>query len=182
KFARRNEPTFRAVDISALLANVQSLLQHESEEKVVKVELALANSIPAIQADPDLLQQVFFNLYQNSLQAMDQGGTIKIRAEVDGKEDPASVKASEARLLRITFEDTGRGIPAEHIERVFDPFFTTKDIGQGTGLGLSVAYGIVKDHGGDIQVESEPGHFTRFVIRLPIGYPQGESERASLER
>jgi len=182
KFARRNEPAFRAVNISALLSNVQRLLQHESEEKAVQVELALADSMPVIQADPDLLQQVFFNLYQNSLQAMDQGGTIKIRAEVDGEDDPAAVKASGAHLLRITFEDTGRGIPAEHIERVFDPFFTTKDIGQGTGLGLSVAYGIVKDHGGEIRVESEPGRFTRFVIRLPIGCSRGESERTGLER
>ena len=70
--------------------------------------------------------------------------------------------------MRISFEDNGPGIAAEHIEHVFDPFFTTKDVGEGTGLGLSVTYGIVKDHGGEILVESEPGHFTRFVIHLPI--------------
>ena len=112
------------------------------------------------------MQQVFINLYLNSLYAIGAGGAIKIKAEVT--QEPPLNQANGEEWLKISFEDNGAGIAAEHIDHVFDPFFTTKDIGEGTGLGLSVTYGIVKDHGGAIRVESEPGHFTRFIIHLPI--------------
>ncbi|MBI3059970.1 MAG: HAMP domain-containing protein [Deltaproteobacteria bacterium] len=167
EFSRSREPILRPVDISSLLTNVKRLLEHKIEEKGVEVELAAFDSLPRIQADPDLLQQVFINLYLNSLHGMSAGGTIKIRAELTPDGDPTSAMERGEDWLRISFEDSGPGIPAEHIERVFDPFFTTKDIGEGTGLGLSVSYGIVKDHGGEIRVESQPGRFTRFIIHLP---------------
>ena len=84
--------------------------------------------------------------------------------------------------LRIDFEDNGAGIPAEHLSQVFDPFFTTKDVGEGTGLGLSVSYGIVIDHGGEIRVDIKPGQFTRFTIILPVGEREAWSEtRASIQ-
>lgn len=166
EFSRRKEPALRTTDISSLLTNVQRLLQHQIEEKRVGVETGLAATLPKIQADPDLLQQVFINLYLNSLYAIGAGGAIKIKAEVT--QEPPFNQANGEGWLKISFEDNGAGIAAEHIDHVFDPFFTTKDIGEGTGLGLSVTYGIVKDHGGAIRVESEPGHFTRFIIHLPI--------------
>ena len=84
---------------------------------------------------------------------------------------PALTAVRNGPWLRILFEDNGMGIPPEHLSRVFDPFFTTKDIGEGTGLGLSVSYGIIKDHGGDIRVESDLGKHTRFVIHLPTEQP-----------
>jgi signal transduction histidine kinase len=112
-----------------------------------------------------LLQQVFINLFLNSLQALHTGGKIKIRCEVTDETVDANPAAS---WLRITFEDDGAGISPEHIGQVFDPFFTTKDIGEGTGLGLSVTYGIITDHGGAIRVSSKVGEFTRFVIYLPL--------------
>jgi signal transduction histidine kinase len=129
------------------------------------------SSLPRIDADPDLLQQVFINLYSNSLHALGPGGVVKIGAETT---DRGLTQASPAasRWLRISFEDNGAGIVPEHIGRVFDPFFTTKDIGEGTGLGLSVSYGIIQEHGGDIHVESEPGRFTRFIIYLPTEQPK----------
>src|SRR3989338_1357342 len=167
EFSRSREPILRPVDISSLLTNVKRLLEHKIEEKGVEVELAASDSLPRIQADPDLLQQVFINLYLNSLHGMSAGGTIKIRAELTPDGDPTSAMERGEDWLRISFEDSGPGIPAEQIGRVFDPFFTTKDIGEGTGLGLSVSYGIVKDHGGEIRVESQPGRFTRFIIHLP---------------
>ncbi len=168
EFSQRREPALRTVDIPSLLANVQRLLEHQIEEKGVGVELAVLDPLLKIQADPDLLQQIFINLYLNSLYALNVGGIIKIRAEVTHDPDHSLTPANGGSWLRISFEDNGPGIAAEHIEHVFDPFFTTKDVGEGTGLGLSVTYGIVKDHGGEILVESEPGHFTRFVIHLPI--------------
>jgi signal transduction histidine kinase len=92
------------------------------------------------------------------------GGTIKISAAIASS---GSANGKEHKLC-IEFEDNGAGIPAEHLSQVFDPFFTTKDVGEGTGLGLSVSYGIIKDHSGEIRVDSNPGQFTRFTIFLPV--------------
>lgn len=171
----------RAVDISSLLTNVQRLLQHQIEERRVAVKLELSGPLPEIQADPDLLQQVFINLYLNSLYVLDAGGTITVRADLTGDEESVPNRANGRSWLKVSFEDNGPGIPPEHIDHVFDPFFTTKDIGEGTGLGLAVSYGIVKEHGGDIRVESERGRFTRFVIRLPVDLSRGEGEERTGE-
>lgn len=181
EFSRRKEPVLRAVDISSLLTNVQRLLQHQIEEKRVAVKLELSGPLPEIQADPDLLQQVFINLYLNSLYVLDAGGTITVRADLTGDEESVPNRANGRSWLKVSFEDNGPGIPPEHIDHVFDPFFTTKDIGEGTGLGLAVSYGIVKEHGGDIRVESERGRFTRFVIRLPVDLSRGEGEERTGE-
>lgn len=168
EFSRRREPAFRAVNISALLDNAKYLLEHQLKEKEVQVELQ-GQQPTTIAGDPDLLQQVFLNLYSNSLHAVSHGGVIKIHTEITGNGLPPelSARGGPGPWLRISLEDNGAGIAPEDVSRVFDPFFTTKDIGEGTGLGLSVSYGIIKDHGGYITVESEPGKFTRFVIFLP---------------
>jgi len=171
EFSRRREPVFQPVDLLGLLDNVKYLLAHQLRDKDIRVEMEGFSSLPRIDADPDLLQQVFINLYSNSLHALGPGGVVKIGAETtDRGLTQASPGAS--RWLRISFEDNGAGIAPEHIGRVFDPFFTTKDIGEGTGLGLSVSYGIIQEHGGDIHVESEPGRFTRFIIYLPTEQPK----------
>jgi two-component system, NtrC family, sensor kinase len=166
EFSKRKEPAFRTVETPFLLNSVTNLLQHKIREKSVHVQSEFAQGLPPIQADPDLLQQVFINLFLNSLHALDAGGTIKIRCEMT--DELVDVHNPGAKWLRITFEDDGAGISPGHIGQVFDPFFTTKDIGDGTGLGLSVSYGIMKDHGGDIRVESKLGEFTRFSIYLPM--------------
>ena len=170
EFSRRREPVFQPVDLLELLDNVKYLLAHQLREKDIRVETA-GLTVPKISADPELLQQVFINLYSNSLHAIGPGGVIKIGAEIT---DRGITQASPAagHWLRISFEDNGAGIAPEHIGRVFDPFFTTKDVGEGIGLGLSVSYGIIQEHGGDIHVESEPGRFTRFIIYLPTEQPK----------
>ena len=170
EFSRRREPVFQSVDLLGLLDNVKYLLAHQLREKDIRVETA-GVTVPKISADPELLQQVFINLYSNSLHAIGPGGVIKIGAE---STDRGITQASPAagHWLRISFEDNGAGIAPEHIGRVFDPFFTTKDVGEGIGLGLSVSYGIIQEHGGDIHVESEPGRFTRFIIYLPTEQPK----------
>jgi signal transduction histidine kinase len=162
EFSRRREPSFRVVDVKLLLKNVATLLDHQIEKKGVIVEIDIPDGLPAIAADPDQLQQVFINLFLNSLHVLRSGGTIHIRAEAD------DTFGGAAGGLRIEFEDNGPGIEAEHLGQVFDPFFTTKDVGEGTGLGLSVSYGIIKDHRGEIRCESQVGEFTRFVIFLPV--------------
>jgi two-component system, NtrC family, sensor kinase len=167
EFSRRREPVFQPIDLAVLLDNVKYLLAHQLQEKDIRVEMAGLSALPKISADPELLQQIFINLYSNSLHALGLGGVIKIAGKItDRGLTKASPPASD--WLRISFEDNGAGIAPEHIGRVFDPFFTTKDVGEGIGLGLSVSYGIIQEHGGDIHVESEPGRFTCFIIYLPI--------------
>ena len=160
-FSRRREPFFRQVDILALLARVKDLLAHVVENKRIRVEISHPPSLPPLRADAELLQQVFINLFANSIYALKPGGTIKIRVE------PLDIGNGTGKGVRIYFEDNGTGIVAENLGRIFDPFFTTKDIGEGSGLGLSVVFGIIKDHSGEIRVESEPGKFCRFIIDLP---------------
>jgi signal transduction histidine kinase len=112
--------------------------------------------VPPVWGAPQELQQVFLNLVLNALQALGESGTIRI----------ATGKRGEFAFAHV--EDDGCGIDPEIRERIFDPFFTTKPVGEGTGLGLGIAYGIVRNHGGDISVESEPGRGARFCVQLPV--------------
>jgi len=182
EFSRRREPAFRRMDLGLLLGNVVRLLEHKIEEKKVSVEIRIPESVPAIAADPDQLQQVFINLFLNSLHVLQPRGIIRISAVANETDDISGAFSGAERGVRIEFEDNGAGIPAEHIGQVFDPFFTTKDVGEGTGLGLSVSYGIIKDHGGEIRVESRLGQFTRFVIFLPMHqYFSGQASLAVVQ-
>jgi signal transduction histidine kinase len=160
-FSRRREPFFREVDIVALLARTKDLLKHQIETKKIHVEITSPASLPPLRGDAELLQQVFINLYANSIYSLNPGGTIKIGVESLPTGNGAS------RAVRVVFEDNGAGIAPENLGRIFDPFFTTKDIGEGSGLGLSVVFGVIKDHGGEIRAESELGKFCRFIIELP---------------
>ncbi len=167
EFARRKEPNFRSVELRGFLDNIHHMLEHQLREKHIQVRLEAPPNLPRLHADPDLLQQVFLNLYSNALHALGNGGLIRIDAQVSDTAAHDAHVGNGAPRLRIIFEDNGTGIAREHLDRIFDPFFTTKDIGEGTGLGLSVTYGIIKDHAGDIRVESELGRYTRFIIDLP---------------
>jgi signal transduction histidine kinase len=169
QFSRRKEPIFRDIDLHTLIAHVRNLLEHKLAAQNVQVEINGAGSEwPTIRADADLLQQVFINLFLNSLYAMKPAGHIRIAAEVMRNGSPPGSAASTGDWLKISFEDDGAGIDPENLDRIFDPFFTTKDVGEGTGLGLTVSYGIIKGHEGEIKVESELGKFTRFLIYLPM--------------
>ncbi len=118
-------------------------------------------SLPPVRCHPSQIQQVFLNLVLNAVQALGERGTIMLRT---GRTD---------QELWVEVADTGCGIPAEHLPRIFDPFFTTKPVGQGTGLGLAVSYGIVERHGGRIEVASTPGQGTTFRLALPLDPPPG---------
>ena len=134
------------------------MLAPDARRRSVTLTMRVEEDVPAAY-DRHHMQQVVLNLVSNSLQAVEEGGTItvSIRPEKHGPE----------AWTVLTVEDDGPGIAPEHLARVFEPFFTTKGVDEGTGLGLSVSYGIVRDHGGRIEVESIPGTRTRFRVFLP---------------
>ncbi|MCU0585199.1 MAG: ATP-binding protein [Desulfobacterales bacterium] len=140
----------------------QTLLINANLLKIagVAVERALAPGLPEVVGSEDQLQQVFMNLFSNAAEAMEAkgGGTLRIEAARD--------PAGSAVVVRV--QDTGAGIPAENLPRLFEPFFTTKKKGKGVGLGLSVAYGIIHEHGGAISAHSAVGEGTTFIITLPV--------------
>ncbi|MBI5379056.1 MAG: PAS domain S-box protein, partial [Nitrospirae bacterium] len=177
-FARRSRPQKLPLQVNDLIRQTLELVEYELRVSNVQVELNLDPQLPMVLGDPHQLQQVFFNLANNAHQAMPEGGRLRVTsrvAQVDELPEPTRRLAAQAPLtihtrqwVELSFEDTGHGIAGEHLPRIFDPFFTTKGVGEGTGLGLSVSYGIVHEHGGEIQVQSRLGEGSTFTIHLPI--------------
>jgi signal transduction histidine kinase len=165
-FARHSEPTPHLTNINELVDASCDLAEHQTSLQNVKLVKGYDSALPSIRADPNQLEQVFINIMLNAYQAMmPDGGTLRITTRTVGSE------------LQVIFADTGTGIPPENLQNIFDPFFTTKEVGEGTGLGLSVSYGIVKAHGGDIEVESQVGKGTTFVIKLPLDKSKGDESQ-----
>ncbi|MEO0075207.1 MAG: cache domain-containing protein [candidate division WOR-3 bacterium] len=154
-FARQRDPNLKLVDVNLVISESLDLLEHKIRLQNITVETNFA-TLPRITADFSQLQQVFMNLIINAVEAMEQGGKLTITTE----------ELKERNMLQIMFKDTGVGIPKEHLTQIFEPFFTTKP--KGTGMGLSVVYGIISRHNGEIEVNSEVGKGTTFTIRLPI--------------
>ncbi len=151
-------PTRKApCNLSGLVRDGLLFLESRCVREGISLVRRLEERLPEITADASQLHQVLVNLVVNAIQAMPHGGTLTIETRAEGD-----------RIL-LTVEDTGVGMTDEVLKQLFLPFFTTKDIGQGTGLGLSVVHGIVSSHGGTIRVESKPGRGSRFVVTLPAG-------------
>ena len=157
EFARQNQVVAQPTDLNALILKVVELETKNFESISVQIHLELYPKLPKIQADPAQLTQVVVNLIENALDAMPDGGSLHIQTS-QGPEG----------MVTVEFEDTGMGIPTEHLSKLYTPFFTTKPIGKGTGLGLAIIYGIIKMHRGQIIVHSEVDKGTRFTIQLPI--------------
>lgn len=130
---------------------------HNEIKYTAKVERDYAEEMPEVYCQPRQLNQVFLNLLVNASQAMEEQGEIRVSARPLSDEQ-----------VQIKIQDNGSGIAKENLKAIFDPFFTTKPVGSGTGLGLSVSYGIIKTHGGSIEVESEVGKGTTFILTLPV--------------
>jgi signal transduction histidine kinase len=144
------------IDVNAVISDVLALLEHQLEAGSIKIRRDLSDTSPIVHGVEFKLQQVFLNLFLNARDALPKGGWLTIRTRTSG------------RQTVIEVADTGTGIPPELLSRIYDPFFTTKAPGQGTGLGLSVTYGVIQEHQGSIECESAPGHGTRFTITLPL--------------
>jgi two-component system NtrC family sensor kinase len=153
-------------DVNALLENVVALVRKRLQQGGIEVDLELAPDLPLIIATGDHLKQIFFNMIINALEAMPRGGRLEMATRHISKRGDHKKTSANADFVEIEFADTGVGIPTEHINNIFDPFFTTKS--KGMGLGLSVSYGIVERHGGQIQVESKVDEGTTFIVRLPV--------------
>ncbi|HEY4684269.1 MAG TPA: response regulator [Candidatus Acidoferrales bacterium] len=170
-FARRQVLEPRNINLNHTVAGVVSLLEKVLGEQI-EVKTALSPDLEAARADPTHIEQVLMNLCVNARDAMPRGGRLLIETrnvEFDEKYCRRYVYARPGRYVLLSVSDTGVGMDAATIERIFEPFFTTKEMGKGTGLGLAVVYGNVKQHGGFINVYSEPGQGTTFRVYLPVG-------------
>lgn len=159
-FARQSESLRVRADLNEVIEDVAVLMRHLLETSEIEFEMRLGENLPWVLIDRDQIKQVVLNLLHNALHAMPEGGALSVMTETRQKE--------EQDWLTMIISDTGKGITPHDLERVFEPFFTTKANQGGTGLGLAVSYGIVTDHHGFIDVESEPEQGTSFIVWLPI--------------
>jgi len=153
-FSRVDEAQYKSADINECIESTLNIVWNELKYKV-KLTKELGE-IPLTKCYPQQLNQIFMNLLINASQAIEGQGEISVRTWNDDE------------FIYSSVSDTGCGIPESTLSRIFDPFFTTKEVGKGTGLGLSITYDIVKNHHGDIYVESEPGRGSTFTVRIPI--------------
>ena len=160
-FSRTSATEFSEVDLNKIISETLTLLDHQLKTSHIKVDAQLYAGLPAIHGNAGKLQQVFLNLFLNAKDAMAaNGGTL-------------SIATSNGDAVQVTIGDSGSGIAPEHINKIYDPFFTTKTSpregqSRGTGLGLSVTYGIIQEHAGKIRVDSQPGQGTRFLLEFPL--------------
>jgi len=179
RFSRQTASERKLLNVNEVLAQVIGLMEHIFNLDNITVECDFDPGLPPLVGDQEKLEQVFINLLNNAYDAIGNRGTVSVSTGLD----------AEAREVVITFADTGPGIAGEIADKIYDPFFTTKGVGEGTGLGLSVTFGIIKDHGGKIDFQSPwifPGgpeganggapHGTRFTLRLPVSLTLGPEE------
>jgi two-component system NtrC family sensor kinase len=156
-FARPSCGTFRQIDINELIKEVILLVNHKAKRLSHDIALRLNRDLPEISADPGSLRQLFMNIIINSIYFTPEKGSIVISSAFDENTD----------TITVSVKDSGAGIPSGILGKVFDPFFTTKPVGEGTGLGLAICHKIVEEHGGSIDVESDEGSGSTFIIRFP---------------
>ena len=154
-FARQHRPRVESVDVNAVLRRVAEVRRYSLAMDDVTIEMELGE-LPDLLGDEYQLEQVFLQLVNNAHQAMPEGGAITLGSELAGDH------------ARVTVSDTGPGIPDDVAQRVFDPFFTTREVGRGSGMGLSIVYGTVTEHGGRVWIEHAPAGGARFVVELPL--------------
>jgi two-component system NtrC family sensor kinase len=165
-FSKPDQQEKQAVDLNMVLDEILLLHEKQLQENDIKIKTSFTEGIPKINASKDQLRQVFLNLVANARDAMPAGGTLSVTTAADNEN------------VRIKIADNGIGIEEEHLKKIFDSFFTTKDSVKGVGLGLSVCYGFIKDHGGDIDVKSKVDSGTTFTITFPIFKESAEKNEA----
>jgi two-component system NtrC family sensor kinase len=158
EFARPKEPEMGMVDVNDILDKSLSLMERQVMFQNIVIRKAYAPGLPRIFADGAQLQQVFINIILNAAEAMNGNGTLTLKTSIDQSQD----------MMNVEFTDTGHGIREEDKKRLFEPFFSTKEVGKGTGLGLAISYGIIQKHRGAIDVQSQAGQGSTFIVKLPL--------------
>ena len=160
-FSRPDQETRKGIDMNKFLEGILMFLERQLQECDIRLSVDLDRDLPLVTVSAGQMRQVFLNLIKNGMEAMPHGGDLTVATRVRDK------------TAEIVIQDTGVGMTKEVKERIFDAFFTTKEHDvKGVGLGLSVCYGIVKDHGGEIKVESDPGKGSSFAVCLPVSGTQ----------
>lgn len=157
-FARTSSPEKDMLNIHTVIDDVIGFMRHHSNLENIHIQTVFDDGIPPVLMDEKKIKQVLINLLMNAIHAVERKGTIKITT----RPNPS------ANRVMVEVADNGHGIQEDDLQRIFDPFFTTKPTGEGTGLGLSVSYGIIRGHGGNITVKSDPGQGAAFTFTLPI--------------
>lgn len=156
-FSRPSSYVIKPTDLNEVLRDALNIVQYGKKVKHIRFDVSLASGLPRLQVVPDQIVQVFINILMNAVDALDGiPGSISLSTE------------DREGHVHVTIRDSGKGIEASEIEKIFEPFYSTKDVGKGTGLGLWVSYGIVKNFGGDILVESSPGKGSTFTVIFPL--------------
>jgi len=180
-FSRKQTLEFREVNLNSLLTGFEKLLRRTIRADVA-IHMNLAETLPLVRGDAGQMEQVVMNLAINAQDAMPDGGDLTIMTaaeELKNGESRPPLELPAGWYVRLRVIDTGCGMDEEVLEHLFEPFFTTKDVNQGTGLGLASVYGIVKQHGGDVQVNSRPGEGSSFTIFLPAATDRISAEAPS---
>ncbi|HXG90799.1 MAG TPA: ATP-binding protein [Blastocatellia bacterium] len=167
EFSHQRQAEKTAADINQIIEQTLQLTRHHPKLGKMRMVKELDAEVARVYVNEGQMKQIFIALISNAFDAMDDTGTLSIRTRL--------ADSDLGRVVSIEFQDTGCGIPAENLQKIFDPFFTTKPLGRGTGLGLSVCYGIVSEHGGKIEVDSTEGVGTTFRVLLPV-YREEESD------
>jgi signal transduction histidine kinase len=168
-FARHMESSVEAVDIEAIIRQVLGFMEKEAERRCIAVSVGVQDSIPIFESDRGNVQQIFLNLINNAFAAMADGGRLDV-----------TIARKGTTHVTVTVADTGHGIPEADLKRVFEPFFSTRQGHGGTGLGLSVTYGMISEMGGEVTVSSQPNRGARFVVTLPIKPPRLSSAACAI--
>ncbi len=157
-FSRQKKPDKTLCDVNNLLTACVSLVERQALFHNIEVHLDLEENLPRVILDPSQIERVFLNLIINAAEAMEGNGQLFLSTRHD----------REGNCVEVEVKDTGPGISEENLEKIFDPFFTTKETGHGVGLGLAISFGIIKEHNGNISVESTPGKGATFTVSLPV--------------
>jgi two-component system, NtrC family, sensor kinase len=176
-FSCQTELNRETTDVNHLCRSTIALVENQALIKNVTLRLEEGDELPRMILDQNQMQSVVLNIVMNALDATEPGGQVTVTTGIG-----MSTRNHGQKGVEIVCSDTGRGIPAEYLDKIFDPFFTTKDVGQGTGLGLSVSYGIVERHGGAIYVQTKVGRGSAFCIWLPIAEQKTTGEIQCLKK
>ena len=175
-FAREKTPEKKFADLNRVIEDTARIIERPASFRDIEIAMDLDPQLPRVWVDADLIKQVIMNMLVNAQHAIEHEGSITVRSRRLPLPKSPEPGMEPVPMVEISIIDSGCGIPEKNLKRIFDPFFTSKEVGKGTGLGLSVSHGIVRAHGGLIEVESAVGKGSTFRIYLPVEPPAGDAQ------